>query len=99
METSLEKAFTFLCKRNLLDIDQSEYVSMLMEFQDEKGDYAIEALAGFYIWTINNVSGEKQDQALLETFTHDLIGRNDKFCLPRSNAYKEFWDKELINRQ
>lgn len=95
--SSTEAAFDFLCKRmpSEWDIMQSEYVCMLMEFQDNNGDEAIRGLAGFYLFALKKYNySEKATVAILQTFTHDLNGRNEKVNLPRSFGYAEIWDKE-----
>lgn len=93
MQDSVKNAFAFLCQRNPIDLDHSRYVSLLMDFQDAKGDEAIEGLAGFYLYAIRNM-GEKSSRAIESTFNHDLSERNDKFCLPRSNGYVQIWRQE-----
>lgn len=94
--TRTEFALNFLAKRNPFsgDTSHSEYVFILMNFQDKKGDVAIESLAGFYIWAIDNLKGEKCTNAIRSTFCHDLNGATDKFLEPRSSNYHEFWMKE-----
>jgi len=92
--TTTKFAFKFLCERNTLDVPQSDYVFALMNFQDKKGDRALECLAGFYIYAIDKIGGSKASKYILETFTHDLSGANDKWCEPRSISYHEFWIKE-----
>jgi hypothetical protein len=87
-ETTTEKAFDFLCKRNPLDVNQITYVLLLMEFQDYKGDEAIEALAGFYLYAIENKLPRHE---IAGTFAHDLSGRKDEWCEPRSSDYRQFW--------
>lgn len=96
---SAKFAFEFLCKCNPLDCEQSTYVFMLMDFQEVQGDEAIEALAGFYVWCIDNLKGDKCTHAIVTTFTHDLNGRNDKHMLPRSSDYKKYWDEEVKKYQ
>lgn len=98
--TSVEAAIRFLSRRNPFDhIDQIAYAYMLMEFQDKKGDEAIEALAGAYIWAIDHYTGGKQSEMILEVFGHDLGERNNEWTLPRSSSYKQFWDKEFLSWQ
>lgn len=93
--TQTEIAMSFLCKRNPLDIPQSDYVFLLMDFQEKHGDHALEALAGFYIYSIEHIGGQKGSQAIDTTFAHDLGSLNQKHVLPRSSGYKQFWDEEI----
>lgn len=96
MNTSVEHAFDYLAKRNPFDnISQSEYIFQLMEYQDKKGDDAIIALAGFYLFVITELTIEKRTHAILSTFSHDLNGRNDKYMLPRSSSYKDVFMNEF----
>ncbi|HEY3525883.1 MAG TPA: hypothetical protein VGK47_06785 [Nitrososphaeraceae archaeon] len=92
--TSVKAALRFLCQRmpSDLDLHHSDYVQMLMELQ-EKGEEYIEGLAGFYLYAIRNM-GERQSKAILSTFSHDLGGRKDKWCEPRSASYAEIWREE-----
>lgn len=94
MKNTTQKAFDFLAKRNPFDLPQAEYIFQLMEFQNQKGDDAIEALAGLYLYAIDN-KGKESSRMIETTFAHDLSGRNDKWCEPRSTHYREFWLKEL----
>lgn len=99
--TSVKAAFHFLCQRMPSDYEltQSEYVNMLMDLLYCKGGEAIEALAGFYLFAIRNISqaeganGEpsKCTKSIYQTFTHDLNGRKNKFELPRSSDYLDVW--------
>lgn len=102
METmnTTEMAFSFLSRRlpSDLGISQSNYTYLLMDFQDKKGDEALEALAGAYVYIIDNMAGEKQSSAILEIFRHDLGERNDEFSLPRSSSYRQFWLAECEKR-
>lgn len=92
-----EFALSFLCKRNAFDIDHPQYVHILMEFLDVKGENALQALAGFYCYAIDNLKGEKCTAAIKETFAHDLNGRNDKYELPRSDEYLEKGKRNIQN--
>lgn len=96
MNNSVNAAFSFLCKRMPSDWDcpHWKYVSMLMEFQDKKGDEAIEGLAGFYLFAIRNIKGDDGSKAIHTTFAHDLNERNDAHSLPRSDSYAEVWREE-----
>jgi hypothetical protein len=98
-----EMALTFLCKRRPADgpyseerMPQHQYVTVLFEFLDKKGEEALQALAGFYCWMIDNKKGEERTRSITTTFCHDLSERDDKFCLPRSSGpgYLEYWQKE-----
>ncbi len=84
-----EQAFEFLCKRNQLDVEQITWVLLLMEFQEHKGDDAIVALAGFYLYAIEN---KIPHHKIVGTFAHDLSGRKDQWCEPRSSDYGQFFD-------
>lgn len=93
--TSIEAALRFLAKRNPFDdMPQHQYVTMLMDFQDAKGDAAVEGLAGFYIYAIDNKTGEDQTYMIRSTFGHDLGGAKDEFLSPRSTSYRQFWQEE-----
>lgn len=95
MEKQTQAAFDFLCSRNPLDIEQSTYVFLLMDFIAIQGEAALQGLAGFYIWTIENIEGEDQEGLIASTFAHDLGGMREKFMLPRSDDYKQFWEDEF----
>jgi len=94
---STELALNFLCKRMPYEMDMphEQYVYLLMDFQDKKGDNAIEGLAGFYLFAIRNIGGEKGNNAIHETFVHDLGGRNETSCLPKSDGYIQIWRDEV----
>jgi len=96
MNTPLEHALNFLAKRNPFDnLRQSQYVALLMEYQEKKGDDAIIALAGFYVFAVTKLPPEKRREAILTTFSHDLNGRDDKWMLPRSTNYKDVFMDEF----
>lgn len=93
---SVQAAFGFLAKRNPFDdIPQYRYATMLMDLQDNKGDAAIENLAGFYIYAIDRKEGDEASKAIETTFAHDLGGAKDKWCEPRSSGYGQFWKEEF----
>lgn len=94
-QTSAELAMNFLCKRNPLDIEHSNYVFLLMDFMIKKGEDAIEGLAGAYLFAIRKYKGNKQNDVILEVFNHDLGERNIPTSLPRSDGYKEIWRDEI----
>lgn len=96
---SQELAMNFLCKRKPYewDMPQSDYVFLLMDFEDKKGSEAIEGLAGFYLFAIRKYTGEKQSLAILETFNHDIGERNDPVSLPRSTDFRNTWIEEFTN--
>jgi len=72
------------------------WYKILDDFILAKGEEALQALAGFYIYAIDHIKEEnKVTNAIAETFSHDLGGMNDEWCLPRSNSYLEFWKKEM----
>jgi len=102
LDKATEAAFAFLCKRRPADgpysherMEQYQYVMVLMEFQDKKGDDALKALAGFYCWMIDNKKGDDVTRGIIETFNHDLSERNDQWSLPRSSSYGEYWQREM----
>lgn len=95
MNKSTGMAMRFLSHRNPLDVTQVQYVIMLQEFAVEKGEAALRALAGFYLWIIANKKDEEQTRAIVSTFSHDLGGRFQKHMDPRSSGYEEFWNNEL----
>ncbi len=66
-----------------------------MNFQDKKGDDAVEALAGFYLYAIRNKKGEECSDAIRTTFAHDLNGANQPTCEPRSTDYRSLWLEEV----
>lgn len=95
-----EKAFEFLVDRNPLDdrtdrITQVQYVTLLATFHHTHGDEAIEGLAGFFCYAIDNMSEEEQTRAIRNVFAHDLSGAEDKLMCPRSLGYAEVWHKEF----
>lgn len=91
------QAWRLLCARKPFDeedVTQTNYVMMLMDFLNAKGETAIKKLAGFYLYCINEIeTPSAQRMALRSTFWHDLQGANDEFLLPRSDNYLEFWEK------
>lgn len=91
------KAFDFLADRNVFDdLHQSDWVFNLMNFQDHKGDEALCALAGFYLYVVEKIEGEKeQTRALRSTFAHDLNGATDELLLPRSSNYLEYFTNQF----
>lgn len=93
---SNEFVFEFLAKRNPLPVDQSQYVCMLMDFEELKGIDAMYGLAGFYLFAIKHYKGEEKSRAIESTFAHDLGGRKDKFMEPRSSSpgFKEVFLNE-----
>lgn len=94
--TSLELALNFLSNRNPFDdVCHSDYVFSLMNFQDKKGDDAIKGLAGFYLYAIRKIGGQKGSEAIATTFAHDLNGANEKFCEPKSSGYIHVWNEEV----
>lgn len=95
-----DRAFTFLSERMPLDfnLERIDWVVLLMDFQEKKGDEALEALAGAYVWAIDNLTGGKQSSTIKNFFAHDLNGRNDEHCLPRSSSYGKFWIEECKKR-
>lgn len=98
--TSPEAALHFLAARNPFDnVHQSQYAAMLMNLQDKKGDEAIEALAGFYVYAIDKIGGSEGSHAIETTFAHDLAEANDEFSLPRSSSYTKFWQEEYSRRK
>lgn len=103
-KNTVEAALDFLCSRNIFSdsLTQMDWVCLLMDFQQKKGDDALKALAGFYLWVIKNTgvdcriqTEEEQTRALKSTFAHDLNGRNDEGMLPRSDNYLKFWNEEV----
>lgn len=93
-----ETAMHFLCRRNPFeDIEQIQWVYLLMDTQDKLGDEAIIGLAGFYLWAIGVTNeGKPADStaAIMECFSHDIGERNTKCMLPRSDSYQKFWIAE-----
>ena len=95
---STEAAFQFLAERmpSEWDIEHSQYIHILMQFQDTHGDAAVEGLAGFYLHAIRKFKGdESSSNAIASTFAHDLNGRMDQHMLPRSNSYIDVWKEEF----
>lgn len=98
---SAEKAFSFLCDRmpSEFDIPRVDWVVKLMNYQEYKGDEAIESLAGFYLLALNNLEGDRQSEAIAQTLSHDLKGAKDQYCLPKSsdetylNEWRSFFDQ------
>lgn len=99
MNRTTELALNFLSRRNPFDdVPQTNYAFLLMDFQNNKGDEAIEGLAGFYIYAIDNIGGMKGSQAIETTFAHDLGGAKDKWCEPKSSSYRQIWLEEVDKR-
>ncbi len=95
-----EIALSFLCKRKpsagrFDEMSQTEYALMVMDFLEAKGEEALQALAGFYCYMIDNKKGDECTNGIVETFNHDLGERNDKWSLPRSSTYLKFWKEEV----
>lgn len=104
MAPETEMALSFLCKRRPSEgpyseenMPQYQWVDVLMDFLDKKGEKALQALAGFYLWIVTNKQGESGTRAIVTTFSHDLGGRNDEFQEPRSSGpgYLEVWLEEV----
>ena len=96
-------AFEFLISKNVFsnEISQMDWVIILLDFRKKKGEDAIKALAGFYLWAIANTgtdtrirSEADQNRALKSTFAHDLNGRDDEYMLPRSDSYIKYWGEQ-----
>jgi hypothetical protein len=106
MNPITEMALSFLCKRRPSvgpyaeeNMPQYQWVDILMDFLDKKGEEALQALAGFYCYMIDNQSERGEDKTsrdIAVTFSHDLGERNDTWSLPRSSGpgYLEYWLKE-----
>lgn len=96
MENSEKTALTFLTDRGrkVLDVTNETYMAMLMEFGETHGEFALRKLAGFFLFAIRLPEGQST-KALHQVFNHDLYGRNDKFMLPRSDNYLEYWNNEF----
>lgn len=99
MTDATRRAFDFLSTRNPLndlDVDQARYVCWLMDYVKVQGEEALQALAGSYLWAVDNLghAPKKQDRFIRSTFAHDLGGMNERFMLPRSSEYLEVWQKE-----
>ena len=89
-----KKALNFLAKRNILNdyCDQITYFSILTDYIDNKGEKYLQALAGYYLWVINNENNcDKQTRLLTSTFAHDLGQQKDEWMEPRSGNYLNFW--------
>lgn len=94
-------ALDFLADRNPLTdkIDtRVEWVCRLMDYQEHKGEKALQAMAGFYCWMLDNKEGDKRTQGIRTTIAHDIYGMRDKWCEPRSMPYLEFWEQECEKR-
>jgi hypothetical protein len=99
MDNKTNKALTFLCDRNPFDsLQRSQWVILLNDYLDKQGHRALQALAGFYCFCIDNKQGDEQSHAIRSTFTHDLNGMNESSMLPRSSSYAEIWDQECVKR-
>jgi hypothetical protein len=98
LKKETDKALFFLAGRNPFrdKMEQSQYAMMLMEYIDHKGEDALQALAGFYIWCIANKKGKEFEYAVRGTFAHDLGEMSETTMLPRSTDYKQFWDEEML---
>jgi hypothetical protein len=96
MKEETQKALHFLTGFNpleKLDVPKQEYTKMLIEFMELKGEEALQALAGFYLYALDNI--KDYNKAIVSTFAHDLGGRNDEWMLPRSDNYLKYWEEEL----
>lgn len=95
-------ALDFLADRNPLDDyfeTRADWVITLMRYNIKKGNEAIQALAGFYCWMLDNKPmGEKRTHDIRATFSHDIGGMEDKWCQPRSMPYLEIWEQEIERR-
>lgn len=97
MKKTASLALEFLASRNPFAEDQIQriqWVMMLMDFTDIHGEDALIGLAGFYIYAIKEIKGDKGSNAIKSTFAHDVIGRKDRHMLPRSIAFGEYFTKE-----
>ena len=94
-------ALAFLSKRNVLSDywGQNQYVASLNQFAILKGQEALQALAGFYLYCVDTFSDDekKQSQMISSTFAHDLGQMNDEWMLPRSSNYLKYWKKEFAD--
>lgn len=102
LEIETQKALEFILKENVLrslDVSDEFYAVMVEEFLKIHGEESLQALAGFKVWVENESEDSRlknkkdQERAIISTFAHDLGGRHDKFMLPRSDKYGEFWVK------
>lgn len=85
-------ASTFLSTRNPFDeVDQNKWIWLLTQYQEKFGDEGLIALAGFYIYAVQEIGGDRGSNAIQETFNHDIYGMNDKHMLPRSSSYEQFF--------
>lgn len=97
-----KRAIRFLSERNVLadmGVSQSTYVLMLMDYIANKGEDALQALAGFYVWSIDHHEDDedKRSRLIRSTFAHDLGEQKDKWMSPRSASYLKFWQQEMVN--
>lgn len=99
MNQQTKSALKFLTARNVLSDhwDQHQYTFALMDFLAIHGDDSLQALAGFYVWCINNLAHdqEKQRHAIRSTFAHDLGGRRETCISPRSSDYLQYWQNQI----
>jgi hypothetical protein len=104
LSRATELALTFLCNPSRRPSEgrysdsvmpQVNYVLVLMEFLDNKGEKALQGLAGFYCWMLNHKKAAEFDAGIIETFNHDLGERHDEWSLPRSSSYDKIWEEEM----
>ncbi len=94
MVSETEKALIFLTKRDVLSekFSHVKYVFLLVNYLEHQGEDMLQALAGFYLYVIKNVTDQdKQHRMLVSTFMHDLLQAEDELMLPRSSDYQRFW--------
>lgn len=97
MKKETSAAMLFLSKRDPLPKwSKQQYLEALDEFLLHKGDKALCALAGFYLYIVGKFANpDKEASALSEVFSHDLHKASDKFMLPRSSNYLKYWEEEF----
>lgn len=97
--TPATAAFNFLASRMPSNFcyDPMKWEATLKRYWKEVGDEAMEGLAGFYLYAIRKIKGEKGTQAIKETFAHDLQASNDPQRQPKSISYASMWRNEAGN--
>ena len=89
----IKKDIHFLADRTVyaLGITREKAFFLVTRFLTEKGENALKALKGFYLYAVEN---NLEESAISSTLAHDLGGATDKWMLPRSDDYIKFYKSE-----
>lgn len=99
MKKETKIALQFLSKRSEVMSEywsHVEYYDKLQSYILNKGEEALQALAGFYLYAIDKIEdAEKRSRMLTSTFAHDLGQQTDEWMLPRSSGYLDYFKEEI----